>query len=106
MKRKIQYNIYLFNIFFYAGVRLAPVETLTDVLRRHFVQSKRFTGGQSVLVRSGQRVHRSSGETRRTVYRVRLVSVRHDAVCGHALDDVQPVDGRAFGVGHQAIPCP
>lgn len=64
------------------------METLFDVLRSHFGQWKYFASDEPIVVRSGQRVYRSSGETRQSVFRVRLVSVRHDAISGHALDDV------------------
>lgn len=77
------------------GFRLAPLETRSDVLRRHIGPSGRDTDVHqsqgSVVVCVVERVQGTSVEARRTNREQLLSDGGHNAR-QHALDDVQPTD--------------
>ena len=90
------------------GLRLAPVETRSDVLRCHSGPAGRCADVHqsqvSVVVRVGERLQRTSVEARRTDRKQLLSDCGHNAR-QHALDDVQPTDRRTSVVGHDRVQC-
>jgi len=90
------------------GLRLAPLETRSDVLRCHIDPTGRDADVRqpqvSVMVRTGERVQGTSVEAHRTD-RKQLLSDDEHTARQHPLDDVQPTDWRTPGVGHDRVQC-
>jgi len=95
-------------VFKQIGFRLAPLETRSDVLRRHIDPTGRDARVRqsqvSVVVRIGERVQGTSVEAHRTD-REQLLSDDEHTARRHALDDVQPTDWRTPAVGHDRVQC-
>lgn len=93
-------------MFKYIGFCLAPVETRSDVLRRHVDPRQHASGVRQTpvyfVVCVGERMHRTSSETRRSD-RDQLLSDGEHTARQHALDDVQPTHRRTTVVGHDHV---
>lgn len=85
---------------------MAPLETRSDVLRRHIDPAGRDADVRqpqvSVVVRVGERVQGTSVEAHRTD-REQLLSDDGHTARQHALDDIQPTDRRTPAVGHDRV---
>jgi len=91
----------------YTGVRVAPVETLADVLRR-LVERPEPVAGRFVVpdvAGAGERVQRTGARPRRTDRVQHLLVVDHVGR-RRTLDDVQPDHRRAAGVRLDRVQSP